>query len=391
VPCQIGAECSGEPGDCLACGLVADAFGQPGAGDACGYNVGGGAGGGQTFLDLGEGGPGAADTTAYDLGASNHGTEFGGGAVTILKYYAPDVVDALDAAFGKKTVEYLTSGKFLMDVIHLFPAPLQPLVRWGAERVIDVVLGVAPQQQLVGSSYIDALNKTPDTKPGVNYLVIGTKDDEYVTPYQSTYLKAVPGSEVHNVEVHSLPGVNATDVVLHDDLLINPSVAKVVGDFLTSPAPTLSPDTGRTITVDGGTTTEETVSTTATDSMSTHTAIATTQTTAPDPTSGTKSFTTTDIPVADRSAEAAITKPSTDVASGEPNAHRATALPEARPSAGTNTVGADRNTERLAESVAPKHGSGGKKPASESRNTNGAAVSSADTGVSARTADSSGS
>jgi hypothetical protein len=58
VPCQIGAECSGEPGDCLACGLVADAVGQPGAGDAGGCHVGGGAGG-QAFLDLGEGGPGA--------------------------------------------------------------------------------------------------------------------------------------------------------------------------------------------------------------------------------------------------------------------------------------------------------------------------------------------
>lgn len=343
-----------------------------------------------------------------DLGASNHGSEFGGGAITLLTQYAPTVVAPLNAAFGKKTVEYFTSGKFLMDVIHRFPAPVQPLVRWGAERVIDLVLGVAPEQQLVGSAYIDALNKAPDTKPGVNYLVIGTKDDEYVTPYQSTYLTAVPGSEVHNVEVHSLPGVNATDVVTHDDLLSNPSVANLVGDFLTSPAPALPLDTGTTVTVDGGTTTEERVSTTAADPTSTHTAIATTRTTAPDPTSDTKSFTTTDIPAADRSAEPAITKSSTDVASGELNAHGSTARPEARPSAGTvapktdpnadgrtkpgiakssaaaNTAGADRNTGRPAESTETQHGSGGEKRANESRRTNGAAASSADTSMFAR-------
>src|SRR6266568_1295717 len=50
VPCQVGADCSGEPGDCLAGGLVADAIGKPGAGDAGGSHVGGGADGGQAFL-----------------------------------------------------------------------------------------------------------------------------------------------------------------------------------------------------------------------------------------------------------------------------------------------------------------------------------------------------
>ena len=32
VPCQAGAGCSGDPGDCLERGLVADAAGEPGAG-----------------------------------------------------------------------------------------------------------------------------------------------------------------------------------------------------------------------------------------------------------------------------------------------------------------------------------------------------------------------
>jgi hypothetical protein len=55
----ISAECSCKPGDCLARGLVADAIGKPGAGDAGGFHVGGGADGGEAFLDLGDGGSGA--------------------------------------------------------------------------------------------------------------------------------------------------------------------------------------------------------------------------------------------------------------------------------------------------------------------------------------------
>jgi predicted lipid-binding transport protein (Tim44 family) len=36
APCQVGPERSGEPGDCLARGLVTDAIGKPGAGDGGG-------------------------------------------------------------------------------------------------------------------------------------------------------------------------------------------------------------------------------------------------------------------------------------------------------------------------------------------------------------------
>jgi len=201
-----------------------------------------------------------------DLAASNHGTTFGGGAETLLNAFAPGLVDPLNAVFGKTTVQYFFSGNMVLDVVDLFPGPLQRVVRWLADRVIDVVLGVAPRQQLLGSSFIDALDQTPDTKPGVNYLVIATRDDEWVTPYQSTYLKAVVGAEVRNVEVHSLPGVHPDEVILHDDLLTNKPVADAVADFLTSPSPAPDPDIGTTTTIDGGTTTIEQGSETAADS-----------------------------------------------------------------------------------------------------------------------------
>lgn len=201
-----------------------------------------------------------------DLAASNHGTTFGGGAETLLNAFAPELVDPLNAVFGMSAVQYFLSGTMLFDVVALFPGPLQPVVRWLADRVIDVVLGVAPRQQLLGSSFIDALDQTPDTKPGVDYLVVATRDDDWVTPYQSTYLTAVIGAEVRNVEVHSLPGVRPDEVILHDDLLTNAPVADAVADFLTSPSPAPDPDIGTTTTIDGGTTTIEQVSETAADS-----------------------------------------------------------------------------------------------------------------------------
>jgi triacylglycerol esterase/lipase EstA (alpha/beta hydrolase family) len=189
-----------------------------------------------------------------DLGASNHGTDFGGGAVTLLDAYLPELGSALNSVFGTKTLQYYTSGRFLIDAVETFPKPMQSAVRWIADRFIDAILGVAPRQQLLGSSFINSLNKTPDTKAGVSYLVISTKDDEYVTPYKSTYLSAVIGAEVENLEVHSLPSVLASDVVHHDDLLTNTSVATAVADFLKAPT-SLDPEVGTTVTVDGGTTT----------------------------------------------------------------------------------------------------------------------------------------
>lgn len=190
-----------------------------------------------------------------DLGASNHGTDFAGGALSLLQYYEPGLAGVLTTIFGAPAVEYFTSGTFILDTINQFPAVLQPGVRWLLERFIDVVLGIAPRQQLRGSSFITALNATPDTKPGVDYLVIGSRNDEIVAPYTSTYLSAVPGADVRNVEVHTLPGVQPDDVILHDDLLVNEPVARAVGEFLAAPSPTPHPDTGVTTTIDGGTTT----------------------------------------------------------------------------------------------------------------------------------------
>jgi triacylglycerol esterase/lipase EstA (alpha/beta hydrolase family) len=53
---------------------------------------------------------------------------------------------------------------------------------------LGVVCGVACEEQLVGSPFIETLNAGGDTVPGVAYTVIETRNDEVVTPYTSAFL-----------------------------------------------------------------------------------------------------------------------------------------------------------------------------------------------------------
>ncbi|MCV7194588.1 esterase/lipase family protein [Mycolicibacterium brumae] len=71
------------------------------------------------------------------------------------------VVTGLESVFGKKNVAYVTSGTMFLDAIDLLPNPLRPAARWAFDRVVDVVLGVAPRQQLEGGDFINALEQDP--------------------------------------------------------------------------------------------------------------------------------------------------------------------------------------------------------------------------------------
>jgi triacylglycerol esterase/lipase EstA (alpha/beta hydrolase family) len=51
-------------------------------------------------------------------------------------------------------------------------------------------------EQTAGSSFMHKLNGHGDTLAGVNYTVIGTRNDEIITPYQSQFLS---GSQVDNI------------------------------------------------------------------------------------------------------------------------------------------------------------------------------------------------
>jgi triacylglycerol esterase/lipase EstA (alpha/beta hydrolase family) len=73
---------------------------------------------------------------------------------------------------------------------------------FGAEEVagaaLGVACGVACEQQLVGSQFIEELNAGGDTLAGVSYTVIETRYDEVVTPYASAFLS---GPQVTNIEL----------------------------------------------------------------------------------------------------------------------------------------------------------------------------------------------
>lgn len=124
---------------------------------------------------------------------------------------------------------------------------------------LSLVIGPAAVQQAVGSDFLNHLNNTQDTKPGVNYLTLGSKNDTTATPYNTTFLKASGGSAVINLEEHSLPGVGPTDVIGHADL--PPPVVDAIVRFLTAADSHPKVDAkidrsaGITITEDGGTTT----------------------------------------------------------------------------------------------------------------------------------------
>ncbi|KRQ24654.1 MULTISPECIES: triacylglycerol lipase [Mycobacteroides] len=114
-------------------------------------------------------------------------------------------------------------------------------------------------QQTVGSRFLEKLDKLPDTKPGVDYLVVSTKDDVVATPYRAQFITAAPGSTAVNMEVHSLPGVPRDGAVDHG--LNTGDVISAVTNYLKSSqsaprtADQVKANPGTTLTRDGGTTT----------------------------------------------------------------------------------------------------------------------------------------
>jgi pimeloyl-ACP methyl ester carboxylesterase len=114
-------------------------------------------------------------------------------------------------------------------------------------------------QQTVGSRFLEKLDKLPDTKPGVDYLVVSTKDDVVATPYKSQFITAATGSTAVNIEAHSLPGVPRDGVVDHG--LNTGDVISAVTNYLKSSqtvqrsADQVKANPGTTLTRDGDTTT----------------------------------------------------------------------------------------------------------------------------------------
>ncbi len=62
-------------------------------------------------------------------------------------------------------------------------------------------VGPSYVEQMVGSPFLARLNAGGDTRPGVHYVAVGTRNDNIVTPPERTFLTAGPGATVSNVWV----------------------------------------------------------------------------------------------------------------------------------------------------------------------------------------------
>lgn len=127
------------------------------------------------------------------LGATNHGTTFNG----------------LQHLYTTLAVLGLTNGNdFVAELLFR-----------GSN------LGVAGQQQLIGSRVLSQLNKGGDTITGVVYTSIATRHDQIVTPPESSFLEPEPGSVVHNVWVQDGCPTSPAD---HSSILVLPESLHLV-------------------------------------------------------------------------------------------------------------------------------------------------------------------
>jgi hypothetical protein len=89
----------------------------------------------------------------------------------------------------------------------------------GLLGVVSGLLNVtceACAEQLAGSQFLTTLNSGGDTRPGVSYTVIETRDDEVVTPYTSAFLT---GPGVTNITVQNQCALDQSD---HLELAYDP-------------------------------------------------------------------------------------------------------------------------------------------------------------------------
>lgn len=90
------------------------------------------------------------------------------------------------------------------------------------DLLIQATWGPAGVQQLAGNPFLAALNAGSETQPGVKYTVVATTEDQISTPPESTFLKAGPDSEVNNVWVQDAcpeSNVSHAQLVLASDSL----------------------------------------------------------------------------------------------------------------------------------------------------------------------------
>ncbi|MGZ8176765.1 esterase/lipase family protein [Williamsia sp. SKLECPSW1] len=96
-------------------------------------------------------------------------------------------------------------------------------------RLASIAVGPSYVEQMIGSPFLKQLNAGGDTQPGVRYVVLGTRNDNMVTPPDRTFLKAGPGATVKNAWVQD--GCPSA-VVDHMGMTSDPRAVAMVLDAL---------------------------------------------------------------------------------------------------------------------------------------------------------------
>ncbi len=105
--------------------------------------------------------------------------------------------------------------------------------------LVGAIAGPAASDQVLDSPLVKALAVGGDTDPGIDYTVLGTRFDEVVTPYKTTFLTAGPGATVKNILLQDGCGIDVSD---HLSITVSPRTIGIVKNALDpvgSPANTI--------------------------------------------------------------------------------------------------------------------------------------------------------
>lgn len=103
-----------------------------------------------------------------------------------------------------------------------------------AEAVVSKMMGPAGMQQVVGSPLIETMTTGPETRPGIRYSCLATRNDTTVVPFETTFLEPDSGdgpggpARVWNAFLQD----HGVSRVRHDEMPAHPEVQDLVVKIL---------------------------------------------------------------------------------------------------------------------------------------------------------------
>lgn len=97
-----------------------------------------------------------------------------------------------------------------------------------AEAVVTKFMGPAGMQQVVGSPLIETMTTGPETRPGIRYSCLATRNDTTVVPFETAFLEGDDTTHVWNAFVQD----HGVGRARHDELPAHPQVQELVARVL---------------------------------------------------------------------------------------------------------------------------------------------------------------